>query len=134
MSKASRETKKKETVKEPRKLTRKEIHKQFEDFSDRADVKAALKQIVKHKRSGLLKQAFEDETGLKISRNYVYRVLRGDIDEPKTVTIAQRVYKTNLIHTYHEEDEEEEELILSADSDEGLNVNFTVSPHEDAKC
>jgi hypothetical protein len=135
MSKTCRATKEEtkcQATTEQRKLTRKELHKLFEDFSNRSDVKLALKHTVKHKRSGLLKQAFEDETGLKISMNHVYRVLKGEVDELKPVTIAQRLYKIKSIHTRDEEDEEEEDemtLSNSVDEESDLNVNFVILPH-----
>jgi intein-encoded DNA endonuclease-like protein len=74
-------------------ICRSELHKVFQEFANREDVKKALEETIMHKRAGLLMKAFTEETGLKISRNYVYRVMKNKIPTTETVKIGKNSYE-----------------------------------------
>jgi hypothetical protein len=65
----------------------------FQEFVKRDDVQKALDETVLHKRAGLLKKAFKEETGLDISSNYVYRVMKKRIPTKGTVKIGKNSYE-----------------------------------------
>jgi predicted transcriptional regulator len=75
------------------KSKRSELHKLFIAFAQREDVVKALAETKGHKRAGLLKKSFEEETKLQISPSFVYRVLQGDLPNPTTVTIGGKPYE-----------------------------------------
>jgi hypothetical protein len=74
-------------------IKRSDLHKAFQEFANRKDVKKALEETIMQKRAGLLKKAFSEETGMKISSNYVYRVMRNRIPTTDTVKIGDKSYE-----------------------------------------
>jgi hypothetical protein len=68
------------------------IHQLFRQFAEREDVRQGLSATIRHKRAGLLRQSFFDETGFTISPNYVYRILKNQLPTTAPVTIGDHTY------------------------------------------
>jgi hypothetical protein len=90
-------------------ISLRDVHKRFEEFYYREDIKEVLDKLPKTKHVQLLQRVFQRETGLPISTSYIYKLRNNQIPQTKLITIGKHSYEVEIIEKKNEEKEEEED-------------------------